>query len=133
MTKLKIFFTLAALVVVMAYGYQYLPSRTEQEQRDALTLIVTFVPLRIGNSDPFPIGIDTYVYGKAPQKYHRDARISPFPMTILGASAGDRILFAAYRDAPLVSLTCEIKRHGNRVRYNDKPTSGMVNCDWIVA
>lgn len=134
LTKLKWGVTACLALAVLVFGYQFLPTRTEQERRDALFLSVLFTPDPLPKGDPNPVDVDVYIYppDKPPQKYHfaRRTGLVDYPVN---AETGSRVLFSAIRtNASLTSLSCSIKYHGKQVKFDNIPAQGMVNCDWIV-
>lgn len=134
MTKIKVIATTVLLILVAAVGYQYLPTRTEQDKENAITVEAIWSPTPLTKSSRSPVILDIYVYKPkgGPEKYGFSRWESPFSYVIY-ADTGDRVLFSAARhDAWLEVLSCSITYHGKQVRFNNKPNDGLVTCDWIV-
>lgn len=131
MTKLKISLTILALLVVAAYGYQYLPAGQSTEDRhNTFTFQVAWSPPQ----STVEIMTEIYVYPPqgSPETYVYRDRKSP-RTTVKVIAPGSKILFSAhYPGGPKGSFWCQLDRDGDRVAYNNQHKDGLVTCDYKV-
>ena len=130
-TKLKIYGTIGALIVVAAIGLQYLnprseSPRSERDKKDGVMLTVVFRPEYLPQEDS-PVLIEVHLSTGPYLKWNVR---TPWPGHLITLRPGESVTLTAFRYT-LKYLGCKIHDDGIQVSYDNEPELGRVYCHYV--